>query len=337
MPDWTLYDPQLQQFMADGVSPTAMAKRLGLARMSVVDRLRKLGLKPSPRGKPQPPQEAGMIEDPVEVLPNQMEIDADTPAAVHHDAVNEFDRLPDGYATVIQPMREYTEAEDEALKESVRLFGFLGAIVCDQYGRVLDGNQRQRVARWFGKGCPFTITHVENDEHALAIAESLNTVRREYTREQREQIAASLRARGESYRYIAEALRISVAQAYTDVKRSEAAQDVQDLTPDPLRTDSSVKTEPPVQDLTPETAATESPVSPRTPAPEKRTRGGDGKSYPAERPKPANGTKAKTSPADRQLAQVINLLMSHAQQWSDQHWQAFLEVVQSVRPAPVSE
>ena len=35
MPDWTLYDPQLRQFMTDGLSPTAMAKRLGLARMTV--------------------------------------------------------------------------------------------------------------------------------------------------------------------------------------------------------------------------------------------------------------------------------------------------------------
>jgi hypothetical protein len=39
-----------------------------------------------------------------------------------------------------------------------------------------------------------------------------------------------------------------------------------------------------------------------------------GKLYPAKQPKHTNGTTAKTSPADKQLVQVINLLMSHAQQ-----------------------
>ena len=34
--------------------------------------------------------------------------DADTPRAIYYDAVGEFDRLPEGYAEVIQPMRPYT-------------------------------------------------------------------------------------------------------------------------------------------------------------------------------------------------------------------------------------
>ena len=93
-------------------------------------------------------------------------------------------------------MREYTEAEDEALKESVRLFGFIGTIVRDQYGRILDGNQRSRVARWFGKGCPFTITHVKDDAHAIEIANQLNLARRHFTPEQRQQIAACLSDQG---------------------------------------------------------------------------------------------------------------------------------------------
>jgi hypothetical protein len=65
---------------------------------------------------------------------------------------------------------------------------------------------------------------------------------------------------------------------------------------------------------------------------------GWGGTYPAQRPA---GTKPTTSAADRQLAQVINLLMSHAQQWSDQHWRAFLEVVQNLggsrEPAAATE
>ena len=141
---------------------------------------------------------------------------------MHYGAVNEFDALPEGYAKVIQPMREYTEAEDEALKESVRLFGFIGTIVCDQYGRILDGNQRSRVARWFGKGCPFTITHVRDDAHAMEIANQLNLARRHFTPEQRQQIAASLRDQGRSYRYIADALHVSHTQARADVREAEA-------------------------------------------------------------------------------------------------------------------
>ena len=78
-------------------------------------------------------------ETPVEVLPGQMTIeDTDTASAeVHHGAVHEFDALPEGYAKVIQPMREYTPAEEFALDKSMELYGFQGAIVCDQYGRIL--------------------------------------------------------------------------------------------------------------------------------------------------------------------------------------------------------
>src|SRR5687768_12838727 len=82
MPDWTIYDPQLRQFAADGVSPTAMAKRLGFARQTVVDRLRKLGLKAPQPGKTSPTQEPPMPEDIGEVFPGQLNNEnTDTPAA----------------------------------------------------------------------------------------------------------------------------------------------------------------------------------------------------------------------------------------------------------------
>ena len=86
MPDWTIYDPQLRQFAADGVSPTAMAKRLGLPRMTVVDRLRKLGVKPqqSTPATVSPTQEPPMSEDaPVEVFEGPIDLEeANTPAPV---------------------------------------------------------------------------------------------------------------------------------------------------------------------------------------------------------------------------------------------------------------
>ena len=86
MPDWIIYDPQLRQFTADGVSPTAMAKRLGLPRMTVVDRLRKLGVKPqqSTPATVSPTQEPPMREDaPVEVFEGPIDLEeANTPAPV---------------------------------------------------------------------------------------------------------------------------------------------------------------------------------------------------------------------------------------------------------------
>ena len=65
--------------------------------------------------------------------------------------------------------------------------------------------------------------------------------------------------------------------------------------------------------------------APETPKRIKRKGGG---TYPDQRP---TGTKPTTSAADRQLAGVINLLMKHAHQWDEQHWEAFLDVVQSLR------
>jgi hypothetical protein len=208
---------------------------------------------------------------------------------VLYGAVNEFDALPEGYAKVIQPMREYTEAEDFALKKSVELYGFIGAIVRDQYGRILDGNQRSRVARWFGKGCPFTTTHVRDDEHARDVARALNAIRRHYPREQRETLARELRDQGFSYREIASALAVSVNTVQRDVAgvlkstpESEVAEpSVLSGMPEDVNTDS------PVLKSTSELSVTPEPAKP-----EKRVKGRDRKSYPAQRP---TGTKLQPS------------------------------------------
>ena len=68
----------------------------------------------------------------------------------------------------------------------MELYGFIGTIVYDQYGRILDGNQRQRIARLRGLTVPFTIMQVRNDAHAMEIARVANAVRRHYTPEQRQ-------------------------------------------------------------------------------------------------------------------------------------------------------
>lgn len=318
-------------------SLSAHMKRLGLAR---------------PRDKKKA-KEATLSTDQTEavkVLPGQLSIDdADTPAEVYYSAVNEFDALPKGYAKEIQPMRPYTAAEEWALNKSMELYGFLGTIVRDQYGRILDGNQRSRVAHQRGIGAPFTITQVRDDAHAMEIARTFNSVKRYHTLEQRQEMAVLLRDQGFSFREIAVALDVSkdtvqrdVFGAFKVIPASEPELPVSNETPNPDFTDAHVSSETiasdddesPVSNETPQTEirkpldTTPPPVSNETPISEKRITGRDGKSYPAKR---SNGTKPTTSAADKQLAGVINLLMKHAHQWDEQHWQAFLDVVQSLR------
>ena len=72
----------------------------------------------------------------------------------------------------------------------------MNSIVYDQYGRILDGNQRQRVARLRGLAVPFTIMQVRDDAHAIDIARAANAVRRHYTPEQRQELAPILRDQG---------------------------------------------------------------------------------------------------------------------------------------------
>jgi transposase-like protein len=234
-----------------------------------------------------PAQENTMPEEAVEVLSGQMTIDADTPAEVHYGAVSEFDRLPDGYSKEIQPMRPYSDAEEWALNKSMELYGFIGAIVQDQYGRILDGNQRQRVARLRGLSVPHTITHVRDDAHAMEIARAANAIRRHYTPEQRQELAPILRDQGFSYRAIAEALGVGVATVYRDVfgelrLRQESvieAEGVPNGTPEPMNTSEPVSSE------TPDPVIPNRGVPNGTPEPAKKlTKGRDKKSYPAQRP-----------------------------------------------------
>jgi hypothetical protein len=269
----------------------AITERRGIEPkyMTLTDHLKRLGLE-RPRDKSKKaPRETPMSVDetPVEVLEGQgVLLESDTPSEVYTDAVGEFYTLPAGYAQVIQPMREYTEAEDAALKESVRLFGFIGAIVRDQYGRILDGNQRSRVAHWFGKGCPYTITEVRDDAHAMEIAAALNIVRRQYTQEERERIAPAMREQGFSYRKIAEGLGVSHTQARADVGRGAAKVDTQTLEStfqSPRVSTEIVKTRKVESTFqSPEDHHVEPAPSPQEP-PKRVNRKGGG-TYPAQRP-----------------------------------------------------
>jgi hypothetical protein len=116
MPDWTIYDPQLRQFAADGVSPTAMAKRLGFARQTVVDRLRKLGLKAPKHAAQEMPMPHGQdgAEEAVE-LPGQMTIDADTPP---HEPVLPIGNMVPVMGELVEPLSS-SEAQTLAHYEAI--------------------------------------------------------------------------------------------------------------------------------------------------------------------------------------------------------------------------
>jgi transposase len=311
-----------------------------IAYMTISNRMDDLGLE-RPRKKSKPAKGERMSDETTEapeLLPGKMSLEtADIPAEVHYGAVGEFDTLPEGYAKTIQPMREYTEAEEAALNESMRLYGFIGAIVRDQYGRILDGNQRQRIARLRGLGVPYTITQVKDDAHALAIATAANVVRRRYTREQREQIASAMREQGFSYRVIAEVLGVSHTQARADVAATAQVESTLHLpsittdspvpheTPNPVHahevettlhldhasTDVPVSHETPTPanghqvetNVTPEPVVTEAPIKDVPLEPERRVRGRDQKSYPAKRPTETVPRRGQTEETRERMGQ----------------------------------
>jgi hypothetical protein len=80
MPQWEPIDPQLHRWVVEGVNPGEMCLRLGWdkkKRQTIVDRLRKLGLKEP--AKPKATEEISTPGGPVEVQPGRMSIeDANT-------------------------------------------------------------------------------------------------------------------------------------------------------------------------------------------------------------------------------------------------------------------
>jgi transposase-like protein len=314
--DWTLYDPLLRLWFSEGVKDNEMARRLKVKRADVRGRLAKLSPLMSPsQPEPSEPQETPRPDDVAEGLPGEMTGDADTGLAMHHGAVHKFDALPEGYARVIQPMREYTEAEDEALKESVRLFGFIGAIVRDQFGRIVDGNQRARVARWFGGVCPFTITYVRDDAHAVEIATQLNLARRHFTPEQRQEIAASLREQGRSYRYIAEALHVSHTQARADVREAEAKGEPH-VVPAAVNTPALETNFPMKSPGNDQPLETDFPIMPPPKTPKRIKRKGGG-TYPDKRPAATKPKTPKAFDAEDIESQIKDLYMDWLRRCED--------------------
>lgn len=106
---------------------------------------------------------------------------------------------------------------EAALRDSVEEFGVLVPVFVDQDGAVIDGHHRSRIADALGVTYETVTVEVDDEEHALRIAHTLNADRRQLSTADRLKAAARLRERGHSYRAIGEALGTSKSQVERDL------------------------------------------------------------------------------------------------------------------------
>lgn len=133
--------------------------------------------------------------------------------------------------SMFQPMPALTPDQFAALREDVAANGVLVPVVLDQHGRILDGNNRVRIAAELGIGYPSTTVKIADDEAALDLAVTLNCARRHLTREQQRDVIAAEAARrpGDSDRAIARRVGCSPSTVAA-VRRPVSKLD----TPDPI-------------------------------------------------------------------------------------------------------
>ncbi len=117
----------------------------------------------------------------------------------------------------IQPFANLDAETEAALRASIVRFGVIIPVVKDQHGRILDGNQRARIADDLGATFEEIIVKVENDEEAREYARTLNADRRHLTPEQRRAVVGALREQGHSVRAIAGAVGASKSQVARDL------------------------------------------------------------------------------------------------------------------------
>lgn len=120
---------------------------------------------------------------------------------------------------------------EAALRDSIEEFGVLVPVFVSQHGEIIDGHHRSRIAREVGVGFETVVLDVDDEEHALRLAYTLNSDRRQLSTEDRVAAAARLRQRGHSYRAIGEALGVSEGAVRKDVAAEELRTGTQ-LSPD---------------------------------------------------------------------------------------------------------
>ena len=133
--------------------------------------------------------------------------------------------------------RRYTEALPpldrdiyDTLRADIRLRGIISPIIVDEDHNIIDGYHRHRIANELGVECP-SITRkglTEEEKHREAV--DLNLHRRHLTREQRQQIVATLSRQGTPQREIARGLGVSqmtvsrdLGTVQTNVSREESS------------------------------------------------------------------------------------------------------------------
>lgn len=114
-------------------------------------------------------------------------------------------------------------AVEAALRASIERFGVLVPIVIDQHDRVLDGNNRKRIADDLGVDYPWHQVHVRDDDHARELARTMNIDRRHLDAEQRREIVAALRANGHSLRAIAGAVGVDDKTVRNDLAGADCS------------------------------------------------------------------------------------------------------------------
>jgi hypothetical protein len=140
MPDWALYDSQLQQFHAEGVTPAEIARRVSLAPQTVRDRLIKLGLLTTrPKTKTSPTQEAATPEPRVSALAAVIHTDTD-PVSVE-EASTFVDTLP----AIAEEASTFVDSVPTVLEEPQTLQHYENMIEAGMKAFVKAGRALQRI------------------------------------------------------------------------------------------------------------------------------------------------------------------------------------------------
>jgi len=119
-----------------------------------------------------------------------------------------------GKYQIYPPLDAATEA---ALRSSIDRFGVLVPVARDQHGNILDGYQRDRIARELGVEYSEMIIDVASEEEAREIARTMNEDRRTMPKEQRLEVEKALREEGHSLRAIAGVVGVSQEQVRDDL------------------------------------------------------------------------------------------------------------------------
>jgi hypothetical protein len=131
------------------------------------------------------------------------------------------------YLTLVPPQTEDVLA---ALKKSIREHGVLDAVKITHDDIVIDGTTRLRLAKKNGiplKDVPLIEMQL-SDEDATVLAVSLNSVRRQLTKEHRVLMAHRLRRRSLTLAKIAKAIGCSVVSAHAYLDEPDPEGDGQD-------------------------------------------------------------------------------------------------------------